>query len=91
MTAFARGARQHAIFRGDPAFTAASFMRRNFFIDAGGTNDLGVAAFNQDRAFGVFGIAAGKTNGAQFIERAAAGTHKIGLVVGVLIAGNSIT
>ena len=57
--AFTGGARQHAVFRGDPAFAAAPFMRRNFFFDAGGANNFGVAALDQHRTFGVFGVVAG--------------------------------
>ena len=55
----AGGARQHAVFRRHPALTLAAQKRRHFFVDAGGADDLGVAALDQHRAFGMLGVIAG--------------------------------
>ena len=52
------GARQHAVFGGDPAFALAAQERRHAFLDAGGAQHAGVAEADQHRAFGVAGVAA---------------------------------
>ena len=68
-------ARQHAVFRGDPALTRAFLVRRHLIQHAGGADDPGVAAFDQYRPFGVLGEAAGDAHWAQLIGSALTGSH----------------
>ena len=53
------GARQHAVFGGDPALTAAFFMAWHLFFHRGGTQHLGRTKLDQHRAFGVGGVSTG--------------------------------
>jgi hypothetical protein len=64
------GAGQHAIFSGDPAFARAFFVARHFFFYRSCAQHLGVAKFDQNRAFGVHGVVAGNTHGAQLVSGA---------------------
>ncbi len=75
--AAAGGARQHAVFGGYPAFARALFMRWDASFDAGGANHFGVAAFNQHRAFGVFGVVAGNADGAELVGGALTWAHGV--------------
>ena len=47
-----RGARQHAVFAGDPAFAAVAQERRHRFLDGRGADDARVAQLDEARAFG---------------------------------------
>ena len=51
------GARQHAVFRGDPALAGIAQERRHAAFHAGGAQHLGVAHADQAGAFGVAGEA----------------------------------
>src|SRR3989338_2003130 len=73
--AFIGGARQHAVFRRDPALAAAFFVRRHLFIDAGGADDLGVAALDQYRPLGVPGVMAGDADLTQLVGCSGAWAH----------------
>jgi hypothetical protein len=57
--------------------SAALEKTRHFFFDAGGTQHLGVAAFNEYRPLGVAGVTARNTHGAQFVWTAIAWTHNV--------------
>ena len=46
-------ARQHAVFRGDPALAGVAQERRHAILDAGRADDARAADLDQDRAFGV--------------------------------------
>ena len=48
-----RGARQHAVFRRDPALAGAAEERRHPILDAGGADHARAADLDQHRAFGV--------------------------------------
>ena len=61
------GARQHAVLGGEPALALALQERRHLVLDAGGADHLGVAAFDQHRAFGVACIGAGDVELPQLI------------------------
>ena len=69
-----RGARQHAVFGGDPALVLAAQEAGHAFFDAGGAQHPRVAELDQHRAFGVLRESTGETYGAQLIRRATAGT-----------------
>ena len=70
-----RGARQHAVFGGDPALALAAQERRHAFFDRGGAQHARVAELDQHRAFGVLRESTGESHGAQLIGCAAAGTR----------------
>ncbi len=65
---FVRGARQHAVFRRDPALAAAAKPARHLFGDARRAQHLGIAEAHQARAFGVLGDGAVERDGAQLIQ-----------------------
>src|SRR5690606_20093482 len=67
------GARQHAVFGGDPALALAAQEWRNPLLDAGRAKHPGVAEADQHRALGVAGVAAFEARFAQLVGRAAAG------------------
>src|SRR5262245_14272573 len=73
-----RGARQHAVFSGDPALVLAAQESGHTFLDAGGTQYARVAELDQHRAFGMAGEIPGEAHRAQLVRRAAAGsgTHQ---------------
>jgi hypothetical protein len=48
------GARQHAVFRRDPAKPGVLQKWRHPFLEARGAEDMGCAAFDQTRSLGVF-------------------------------------
>ena len=48
-----RGARQHAVFGGDPALPGVAEERRHAILDARRADDARPSDFDQDRAFGV--------------------------------------
>ena len=73
--ALVRGARQHAVFRRDPALVFAAQERRHFFFHAGGAKDVGVAAADERRAFGVFIDTAFDADGAKLVGAAVTGAH----------------
>jgi len=68
-------ARQHAIFRGDPAAPGIAQERRHFLVDRGGAQDMGVAEFHQARALGMAREARLEGNGAKLVGGAAGGAH----------------
>ncbi|MPM86989.1 hypothetical protein SDC9_134082 [bioreactor metagenome] len=65
------GARQHAVFGGQPAFAAAALVRRHAFFDRCGAQHLSVAELDQHRAFGVHGVVARDAHRAQRVVGAA--------------------
>ena len=73
--ALQRGARQHAVFGGDPAAALALEPRRQAFFQRGRDQHMGVAEFHHAGAFGIFDDAAFQRHGAQFIRRTAAWPH----------------
>ena len=73
--AFMGGARQHAVFGRDPALVFAAQERRHFFFHAGGAEDVGVAAADKRRAFGVFIDTAFDADGAKLVGAAVTGAH----------------
>jgi hypothetical protein len=50
-------------------------MRRHTLFHAGGANDFGIAALDEDRAFGMFGVMAGDTDIAELIRLSLAWAH----------------
>ena len=76
------GARQHAVFGGDPAFALATQPCRRAVLDAGRAQHAGIAEAHQHRTFGVTGVMAFDAYRAQLIAGAAAwagdGIHWIG-------------
>ncbi len=69
------GARQHAVFGGDPAAALALQPGRQALFQRGGHQHMGVAEFHHAGTFGVFDHAALQRHGAQFIGRTAAWPH----------------
>jgi hypothetical protein len=53
--AVACGARQHAVFGGDPALAAVAQPRRRLFFQARGAQHMGVAELDEAGTFGMFG------------------------------------
>ena len=72
------GARQHAVFGGDPAQAGVAQERRHAAFDAGGAQHLGVAHADQAGALGVAGEAGGERDGAQCVGGAAGWAHEAG-------------
>jgi hypothetical protein len=64
--------RQHAVFGRQPALPLALQEARHLVFDTGGANHLGIAALDQHRAFGMFGVLASQANIAQLFYRAPA-------------------
>ena len=60
-----RGARQHAVFGGDPALALAAQERRHAFLDARGAQHARLAELDEHRAFGVAREAAREAHRAQ--------------------------
>ncbi len=89
--ALAGGTRQHAVFGGDPAFAAALLVRRHFLFDTGGADDFGVAALDQHRAFGVFGVAAGDAYFTQLVGLSGTGAHEKYLLKNYLMSSTRQT
>ena len=52
--AFMGGARQHAIFGGDPALAAVAQPRRRLLFKTGGNEHMRVAEFHETGTFGMF-------------------------------------
>ena len=75
------GARQHAVFGGDPALVFAAQEGREFFIHAGGAEDVGVAAADERRAFGMFVDAALDNDRAELVGATVACAHDDSLVL----------
>src|SRR3569623_80945 len=73
--ALAGGARQHAVFGGDPAAAVAFDPARHAVFDAGGAQHPSVAEFDEHRSFGVFGVVTGKFDDTKIAGLSAAGTH----------------
>src|SRR6185295_5543290 len=67
------GARQHAVFGGDPAAAGVLEERRHALLGARGAQHLGVAELDQHRALGVLGIAALDAHRAQLVGATAVG------------------
>ena len=70
-----RGARQHAVFGGDPALAAATLEARHAGLHGGGAEHLGMAELDQHRALGMAREMARKTHRAQLIGRTSARSH----------------
>ena len=70
------GARQHAVFGGDPAAALALEPGRQPLLQAGGHQHMGIAEFHETGAFGVFDHAALERDGAQFVDLSAARPHR---------------
>ena len=73
--AFSGGARQHAVFGGDPAAVLALEPERHLGFDRGRAQDVGVAEAHQAGAFGMPGAAALQGNLAQLVRCASGGPH----------------
>ena len=86
--ALVRGARQHAVFCRDPALIFAAQERRHLFFDAGGAEDVGVAAADECRTFGVFIDAAFDADGAELVGAAVTGAH--GDSFGLMLRGRAL-
>src|SRR5262249_24455311 len=69
------GARQHAVFGGDPAVAAVAQARRYLLLEAGGAEDVGVAEPRKARALGIFREADLERNRAKRVVGAAGGAH----------------
>src|SRR5262249_29292093 len=63
-----RGARQHAVLRGDPALALPLEERRHLVLDGRGTDHLRVAELHEHRALGVTEIVAGEPDRAQLVR-----------------------
>ena len=74
--AFGSGARQHAVFGGDPAAPLALEPGRQPLFQAGGHQHMGVAELHETGAFGVFDHAAFERDRAQFVDLSAARPHR---------------
>ena len=61
------GARQHAVFGGDPALAAALQPRRHALFERGGAQHMRVAEADEAGALGMAGEAALEADGAQFV------------------------
>ena len=70
------GARQHAVFGRHPTLIFAAQKGRYFFFNAGGAEDVGVAAADKRRAFGVFIDTAFDADGAKLVGAAVTGAHE---------------
>jgi hypothetical protein len=68
-------ARQHAVFGGNPAFAFAFKKARDAPVDTGGAKHTGIAEFNQNRAFCMFGKTAGEFDVSELIRVASARSH----------------
>ena len=69
------GARQHAVFGGDPAAPLALEPGRQALFQRGGDQHMGVAELHEAGAFGVFHHAALERDGAQLVGLSAARPH----------------
>jgi hypothetical protein len=69
-----RGARQHAVFGGDPALALAAQEARHAILDRRGAEHARVAELHQHRALGMAREAALEADRAQLVGRAATGT-----------------
>ena len=74
--ALERGARQHAVFGGDPAARLALEPGRQPVFERRGHQHMGVAELHEAGAFGVFHHAALERDGAQFVGLSAARPHR---------------
>jgi hypothetical protein len=70
-----RGAGEHRIFGGHPAFTLATQPWRQPVFDAGGAQHLRVAEADENAALGMFGESGLDENGAHFVWRASGWAH----------------
>ena len=66
------GARQHAVLGGEPALALALEEARHLLFETGGAQHLGVAEFDQHRAFGMPRVATRDADVAQLVGAAAA-------------------
>ena len=73
---FKRGARQHAVFGGDPAARLALEPGRQAVLERRGNQHMGVAEADEARSFRVFNHAAFERDRAQFVGLSAARPHK---------------
>ncbi|MCY1430580.1 hypothetical protein D9M71_465300 [compost metagenome] len=74
LVTLAGGARQHAVLGGQPALALALEEARDSRLGADGADHLGIPEFDQHRTFGMLGVVAGDTDGAQLVGGTAAGT-----------------
>src|SRR5690606_27191921 len=70
----AGGARQHAVFGGQPALPLALEEARHAGLDAGGAYHLGITELHQHRPLGMLGVVAGDADRTQLVGGAATGT-----------------
>jgi hypothetical protein len=74
LVTLAGGARQHAVFGGEPALPLALQEARHAGFHAHRTDHLGIPELHQHRTFSVLGVVASDADRAQLIGRAATGT-----------------
>ncbi len=70
LVTFAGGARQHAVFGGQPTLALAFKETRHAIFNADGADNLGIAKLDQYRSLGVFGVVAGDADRAELIGNA---------------------
>ncbi len=70
------GARQHAVFRRDPALAGIAQEGRHPLLHRSGAEHMGVAELGQARAFGVDGHAGFEHDRAQLVRGAAGSSHE---------------
>src|SRR5690606_40521992 len=74
--AVAGRARQHAVFRRDPALARIAHPARHLFLKACGAQDMRIAKLDEAGALGMFGDAAFERDGAHFVSRTLGWTHE---------------
>jgi hypothetical protein len=70
------GAGEHAVFGGDPSAAGVAKPGGDALLDGGVAEDAGVAAFDQDGAFGDLGVAGGEADGTHLGGGAVAGAEE---------------
>src|SRR5471030_825852 len=70
LVTLAGGARQHAVFGGQPALALPLEETRHAIFDADRADDLGITELDQYRSLGVFGVVAGNADRAELIGNA---------------------
>src|SRR5262245_4224597 len=74
-----RSARQHPVFGSHPPLALAAQEQRNAILDTRGAHDLGVAEFDEHRAFRMLGESAAEAHRTQLIRLASPETRDQGL------------
>ena len=70
-------ARQHRVFRGDPALALAAQPRRRLVLERGRAQNVGLAEAHEARALGVARDAALESHFTHFVVGALGGSHRI--------------